>query len=75
MADVADPSQLNPQRRHRSYPRVVKRARHNQYRVKKPTDAGRRHHGPATVRLALLTPHPSPHNQAQYPGQHLDLAA
>lgn len=34
---------LNPARRHRSYPRVVKRARHNHYRVKKPTDTGTRH--------------------------------
>jgi hypothetical protein len=33
---------------------VVKRARHNQYKVKKATDTGRRHEGPATVRLFLL---------------------
>jgi hypothetical protein len=33
---------------------VVKRARHNQYKVKKATDIGRRHEGPATVRLFLL---------------------
>jgi len=38
--------------RHRSYPRVVKRARHNCYRVKKPADTGLRHGGPATIRLA-----------------------
>jgi len=33
---------------------VVKRARHNQYKVKKATDTGRRHEAPATVRLFLL---------------------
>jgi hypothetical protein len=42
---------LNPRRRHRSYPRVVKRARHNSYRVKRPTDTGTRHAGAAPVRL------------------------
>lgn len=34
---------LNPPRRHRSYPRKVKRARHNSYRVKRPTDIGIKH--------------------------------
>ena len=33
-------------------PRVVKRARRNSYRVKKPGDTGTRHNGPATIRLA-----------------------
>jgi hypothetical protein len=31
---------------------VVKRARHNQYAVKKTTDTGHRHTGPPTVRMA-----------------------
>jgi len=35
---------------------VVKRARHNSYRVKKKTDAGTRHDRPATIRLANLSP-------------------
>jgi len=35
---------------------VVKRARHNQYAVKKPTDAGVRHAGPPTLRFANLPP-------------------
>ena len=35
MAAITDPQQLN-ERRERSYPRVVKRARHNHYPVKKP---------------------------------------
>lgn len=45
---------LNPLRRHRSYPRVVKRARYNGYRVKRPTDTGVRHAGAATIRLVNL---------------------
>jgi hypothetical protein len=52
MADITRPRNLNPRRRDRSYPRVVKRARHNSYRVKKPGDTGVRHDGPATIRLA-----------------------
>jgi len=39
------------ERRHRTYPRVVKRARHNSYRVKRATDTGTTHDGPATVYL------------------------
>jgi hypothetical protein len=31
---------------------VVKRARHNSYRVKKTTDVGTRHDRPATIKLA-----------------------
>ena len=50
-ADLTRKKNLNPRRRHRSYPRVVKRARHNAYRVKKPGDRGTRHHGPPTIRL------------------------
>jgi hypothetical protein len=56
MADIAHPRNLNPQRRHRSYPRVVKRARHNSYRVKRPGDTGVRHHGPPAIRLVNLRP-------------------
>ena len=44
---------------HRTYPRVVKRARHNSYRVKRPADHGTRHPGPATISLVnhrQLTP-------------------
>ncbi len=52
MASITRKKNLNPRRRHRTYPRVVKRARHNSYRVKKPGDTGTRHHGPATIRLA-----------------------
>jgi hypothetical protein len=51
MADITSPRHLNPPRRHRSYPRVVKRGRHNAYRIKRPTDHGTRHHGPPTIRL------------------------
>ena len=52
MASITRNKNLKPRRRHRTYPRVVKRARHNSYRVKKPGDTGIRHHGPATIRLA-----------------------
>lgn len=52
MADITRKKHLNPRRRHRTYPRVVKRARYNSYRAKKPGDTGKRHDGPATIRLA-----------------------
>jgi hypothetical protein len=54
MADITRKRNLNPRRRHRTYPRVVKRARHNSYRVKKPGDTGTSHDSPATIRLANL---------------------
>jgi hypothetical protein len=50
MAGIADPRKLN-EKRERSYPRVVKRARHNSYRVKKPGQHGIRHDAPATIKL------------------------
>jgi hypothetical protein len=61
MASITRKKNLNPRRRHRTYPRVVKRARHNSYRVKKPGDTGTRHQGPATIRLAnpVLTGRPN----------------
>jgi len=37
-----------PERRHRTCQRVVKRARHNSYRVKRHTDKIIRHAGPPT---------------------------
>ena len=52
MADITDHRNLNPARRHRTYPRTVKRARHNSYRVKRPGDTGIRHAGPAIIYLA-----------------------
>ena len=54
MADITRKKHLNPQRRDRTYPRAVKRARHNSYRVKRPGDRGTRHLGPATIKLANL---------------------
>ncbi len=51
MADITRKKHLNPRRRHRTYPGVVKRARHNSYRVKRPGDHGTRHPGPATISL------------------------
>jgi hypothetical protein len=49
-------SQINPERRDRSYPRVVKRARHNNYRVKKPGETGTRHPGPPTIKIRTINP-------------------
>ncbi len=57
MADITRKRHLNPTRRNRTYPRVIKRARHNSYRVKRPTDNGIRHQGPATITLANLGAH------------------
>jgi hypothetical protein len=53
MAGITSPRQLN-KRRERTYPRVVKRGRHNTYRVKKPTDHGTRHKAPPTITLVNL---------------------
>ena len=50
MTDITSSNHLNT-RRHRTYPRVVKRSRHNSYRVKKPDDKGTRHTGPPAIQL------------------------
>jgi hypothetical protein len=55
MADITRKQNLNPRRRHRTYPRVVKRARHNSYRVKRASDQGTRHARPPTIKLANLS--------------------
>ncbi len=49
-------NKTNPARQQRTWPRAVKRARHNSYRVKKPGKTGTRHPGPATIRLHTITP-------------------
>jgi hypothetical protein len=53
MTDALDEirQQPNPARRDRSCPRVIKRARHNSYRVKRPTDRITRHPGPAQPKV------------------------
>jgi hypothetical protein len=56
MVEITRVRHRSPPRRHRSYPRVVKRARHNSYRVKRAGDVGVRHAGPATVELVNLGP-------------------
>jgi hypothetical protein len=55
-ASITTKRNLNPRRRHRSYPRVVKRRSHNAYRVKKPGDVGARHDRPATIALTNAQP-------------------
>ena len=54
LADIA--ALLIPERRQRTYPRAVKRARHNNYRVKKRGETGTRHPEPATIHLHALNP-------------------
>ena len=54
MAEITSPRHLN-KKRERSCPRVVKRARHNSYRVKKPGQHGTRHDAPATIKLVNPT--------------------
>ena len=54
MAGITRKKNLNPRRRPRTYPRVVKRARHNSYRVKRTGDKGIRHDGPPTIVLVNL---------------------
>jgi hypothetical protein len=51
MADITRARNLNPPRRHRSYPRVIKRRGHNSYRIKKPADHGTRHDSPPAIQL------------------------
>jgi len=54
MAEITAKNSLNLPRRDRTYPRVIKRVRHNSYRVKRPGDHGIRHDGPATIKLVNL---------------------
>jgi hypothetical protein len=53
MADITRKQNPNPQRRNRTYPRVVKRARHNSS-VKRAEDRGIRHAGAPAIKLANL---------------------
>ena len=51
---------LIPDRRERTCPRAVKRARHNSYRVKNPGEpASTRHRAPATINIRGLKPRPT----------------
>ena len=50
MAGITGPQHLNT-RRERSYPRVVKRARHNHYPVKTPGQHGTRHDAPPAIKF------------------------
>jgi hypothetical protein len=45
---------LNPRRRMRTCPRVIKRARHNSYRVKRPSDVAITHTSPPTIKIEGL---------------------
>ena len=61
------PAQPQPSPADRSYPRVVRRARHNSYRVKRPGDTGTRHTRPPAIRLVNL-PAPTHHDQLRLSG-------
>lgn len=54
MAGIAAMGNLNPPRRYRTYPRVIKRARHNSYRVKRAGDRGTTTPGAPIIKLANL---------------------
>jgi hypothetical protein len=45
---------LNPLRRMRTCPRVIRRARHNSYRVKRPDDTSITHTRPPTIKIEGL---------------------
>ena len=60
MADITQKNHLNPERRNRTCPRVVKRARHSSFPVKKPTDTTIRHDRPPTIDLANVLPAETP---------------
>jgi hypothetical protein len=50
-------AKINPERRDRTCPRAVKRARHNSYRVKKPGEPSSiRHDGTPTIHIHAMTP-------------------
>jgi len=56
MADITARRNLNPCRRQRTFPRVVKRTRRNSYPAKRATDIGARHTRPPTIRIIRTTP-------------------
>jgi hypothetical protein len=52
---VGRPRNRHPERRHRTYPRSVKRTRRSSYRERRPSDKAIRHAGPPTVQLLPTT--------------------
>ena len=54
MTDITAARNLNPERRHRTCPRAVKKTNRTPYRAKTPQDTNITHHGPPTVRLPNL---------------------
>jgi hypothetical protein len=64
MTAITSPKHLN-KRRERSYPRVVKRARHNSYRVKKPGHHGNRRDAPPPSNSAT-PPSPGKRQKSQH---------
>src|SRR6476469_1676176 len=67
VGEITATRHLNPIR-HSSNPRVVERARHNSFPVKRKTDKGTRHTEPAVIHLAnqsYINPTPSPKTAKQ----------
>ncbi len=54
LADIT--RKINPERRDRTSPRAVKRARHNNYRVKQPGETTVHHRGPPTIKIHTINP-------------------
>jgi hypothetical protein len=54
MTDITAARNLNPQRRHRTCPRAVKKTNRTPYRAKTPRDKNITHHGPPAIRLVNL---------------------
>ena len=70
--DITRRKHLLRARRHRSYPRVVKRSRHNSYRVKRPDDVGIRYAEPPAIALTGQPAVPCRTASADRPASHTD---
>jgi hypothetical protein len=66
---------LHPPRRHRCYPREVKRARHNSYRVRGQDYTGTGYNGPPTIGFPNLKPAAATHRTTDPKTTHLQLTA
>jgi len=57
MTAITSSEHLNPCRRHRSYPRAVRRRSYTRYRIKKTGETGTRYDGPPRISLISPSPH------------------
>jgi hypothetical protein len=63
MGDITRHKNLNPPRRDRTYPRVIKHARHNSYRVKSPVTTAHTMTGRPRSSWSTSIRSPSPHDR------------